>query len=344
MKRMQKVIFLSLVMACLASSAIKAQMIDVLPEDICQPKNDRAPKVTIVLIDSGIDVNNDSLMSHVRKNPHEIAGNNIDDDGDECVDDVIGCNVFNSTDDVYDLRGHGTYVASVLIGKSNLVSRYASYLNEEVNFFPVKALTPNRLVTFSDGKIVGTYYDALKVSGSVESAAKAIKLAVAYRKKSGDNVILNCSWSFEGIPPQSEILSEAFRLAREAGILVVVAAGNFGEEHALSYPASIGGSNMISVGATLERKFAEYSSKGADIATDGTNIPNLGQGYASVMRGTSFSAPVVSVAAYQIWADHPYWTVEEVKERIIKTADTAAYLNGKVQERRLLNFQKAVAR
>jgi serine protease len=81
--------------------------------------------------------------------------------------------------------------------------------------------------------------------------------------------------------------TEAFRLAREAGVIVVAASGNEGS-NGLNYPASLDG--VVSVSATTIRDaLAPYSNFGntIDIAAPGGNFSDVnGDGYADGILST----------------------------------------------------------
>ena len=48
--------------------------------------------IVVAVIDTGIDVNHPDLKANIWKNPKEIPGNNIDDDGNCYIDDIHGWN------------------------------------------------------------------------------------------------------------------------------------------------------------------------------------------------------------------------------------------------------------
>ncbi len=315
------------------------------------------PKVVIAMVDSGIDTENADLMKMVWVNPNEKS-NGKDDDNNGCDDDVRGCNVFNRSGIVQDDRGHGTYVAAVLAGKSNLTKNIFSKISSDIKIFPIRAMVASPVFVMEKNRAIVSSYDTMDVRGSWETIAKAIYCVRETKKKSGANFIINASLSsrvfygnaklYEQELKQAEedkkLFEAELKKAEEEGILIVISAGNEGENHALMYPASLKLPNMITVGAINYGKFAYYSCKGADIAADGTNVPGLGEGYAQYMRGTSFAAPVVALVAAEVWSRHPELTAVQVKAIILETADVADYLNGKVEGNRLLNFEKAISK
>lgn len=71
-------------------------------------------KVRVGIIDTGILTTHSDLAQNVWKNPNEIAGNGIDDDGNGYADDVYGYNFIANTGNATDDHGHGTHVAGIV--------------------------------------------------------------------------------------------------------------------------------------------------------------------------------------------------------------------------------------
>lgn len=75
------------------------------------------PNIIIAVVDEGVDWNHLDLKDNIWTNTGEIAGNEIDDDGNGFIDDVHGFNFVNNNGTItpYD---HGTHVAGI-IGATN---------------------------------------------------------------------------------------------------------------------------------------------------------------------------------------------------------------------------------
>ncbi len=54
--------------------------------------------VIVVVIDTGVDTTQEDLKNVLWKNPKEIPGNGIDDDGNGYIDDVYGWNFLGGKD------------------------------------------------------------------------------------------------------------------------------------------------------------------------------------------------------------------------------------------------------
>lgn len=114
----------------------------------------------------------------------------------------------------------------------------------------------------------------------------------------------------------SAIARAADRASREKGMLLVVSAGNEGDEkkwRVISTPADAPG--VLSVGAVdLDGLRQSYSSIGPE------NNQNLKPEISAFSNeGTSFSAPVITGLAACLWAEYPTLTNQDLKSIIIQS-------------------------
>ena len=74
------------------------------------------PEVIVAVFDTGIDYNHEDLKNVMWKNPNEVEGNGIDDDGNGIVDDVYGGDFTgqNAPGDPMDPHSHGTHCAGTI--------------------------------------------------------------------------------------------------------------------------------------------------------------------------------------------------------------------------------------
>lgn len=139
----------------------------------------------------------------------------------------------------------------------------------------------------------------------------------------------------------SSVEREFFEAATDAGALVVGAAGN--EADGVGFPAAYPG--VLSVGAVDSGKnLASFSNHDTSlgVVAPGVGIMStiLGKQYAK-FSGTSMAAPYVSGVAALVWSKHPEFTADQVKARLLDTAeklgDPSVFGHG------LVNPQKALA-
>jgi major intracellular serine protease len=290
------------------------------------------PGIKIAVVDSGIDVNNPLLMEHVWTNPLENPDNDIDDDHNNCVDDVRGCNVYTGSGyGNNDPHGHGTFISGIYAGQSDVPWMLSPEQTQSIELIPVRVLT----TIFSNGRY--------NVVGSEETFTKGVAYCNSVAKQVKGHFIMSISWVWlESEEPKA--LTKLFKEAGKAGILIVAAAGNEGNSTVLSYPASLNLPHLISVGSLSGKQFALYSSTGADIAAQGSDITSFTLRSQKVKAsGTSLAVPMVVLAAAAVWQKHPGLTAAQVKQRLLLTADVDELLAGKVSNNRRLNFTKAVS-
>jgi subtilisin family serine protease len=201
-------------------------------------------------------------------------------------------NTSNANDD----NGHGTHVAGIIGAVGNNGSGVAG-VNWNVTIIPIKFLD-------SSG------------SGSTSNGIKGIEWAV----KKGARVI-NCSW---GGTDGSQALKDAIDAARQAGVLVVTAAGNSSKNTDVQpeYPSAFHLDNMITVAASdLNGRlatFSNYGKKTVDIAAPGVDIYSTYKGstYKS-LSGTSMASPVVAGIAALVLSKDPNASYQSVKKAIL---------------------------
>lgn len=182
-------------------------------------------------------------------------------------------------DDRYipDTNGHGTLMAEII----------ASNTGEEVRILPIQAFDEN-----GKGTVSTTY---LAMMEAIEKKADIINLSV----------------SGKGTSP---MLASAIRQAKEAGIPVIVSAGNNGADTTDYMPGNI--TDALTVSAVTENKeAAAYSNQGkeVDFCAIGTVTKDNGTGDTSddvTYEGTSVSAAYLTAYASMILAENPQADVE----------------------------------
>jgi hypothetical protein len=257
--------------------------------------------VIVAVIDTGIDYTHEDLAANLWRNPGEIAGNGIDDDGDGYVDDVYGINAITGSGDPMDDHNHGTHVAGTIGAAGN-------------NGVGVAGVCWN--VKLMALKFIGS--DGV---GYTEDAIRCIEYAVAHGAR-----VLNNSW---GGGPYEQPLKDAIDAAGAAGVLFIAAAGNNysnNNDEFPQYPASYASDNIISVlSVTAHGEMSVSSNFGettVDLAAPGFGILSCkrGGGYI-LMSGTSMATPHVSGACALLWSLNSGYTDQQIKDVLISTSD-----------------------
>jgi len=209
--------------------------------------------VVVAVIDTGVDYHHPDLEANIWRNPGEIEGNGLDDDGNGYVDDVVGWDFVDEDADPADAyqlgseTGHGTQVAGTV----------AAVGNNAVGVAGLNWVSQVMVLRIMDAFGNGDTADAVR--------------AVAYANQMGADVI-TMSWEDDGF---SQSLKEAIA-ASEA--VVVCGAGNAGTDNDTTplYPASYDSPNIISVAASdpddALPAWSNFGSTSVDVAAPGENI------------------------------------------------------------------------
>jgi subtilisin family serine protease len=239
-----------------------------------------------------------------------------DDDENGYADDINGwdfVNDDNAPDDDNSDKYHGTHVAGT-IGAVSDNAIGVTGVSWSASIMPLK--------TFNQGG-----------GGFVSDEIKAIDYAI----ENGAQII---NASFGGGNFVSSEYS-AIESAGAAGILFVAAAGNYydpdgdGLLDSPVYPARYDLANIIAVAATDHNdalaSFSNYGATSVDVAAPGVNIlsTKAGDSY-QYLSGTSMATPHVSGLAALIWAEHPGFLYDDIKDRILNGVDVLPALTGKM--------------
>jgi subtilisin family serine protease len=200
--------------------------------------------------------------------------------------------------DPTDYYGHGTHVAGTIAARGNNGVGVTG-VAWQTSLMPVQAL------------------DA-KGSGTITDIVDAYDYAASHGAE-----IVNASLGGEGF---SDLEYEAIKRAKDT--LFVVAAGNESADDDLtpSYPCAYELPNLLCVAATDNTDrlagFSNYGRDSVDIAAPGVRIFSTTRCNAyGYLSGTSMATPQVSGAAALVLAASPQLTPEDVRARLIATAD-----------------------
>lgn len=283
-------------------------------------------EVVVGVIDTGIDYNHPDLSANMWRNPNEVAGDGIDNDGNGIIDDVYGYNAITNSGDPMDDNSHGTHCAGTIGGVGNNGVGVAG-------------------VSWAV-KMIGAKFLSANGSGRLSHAIAAIDYLTNLKTQQGVNIVLtNNSWGGGGY---SQFLSDAIQRHRDAGIIFVAAAGNSRNDNDSlpSYPASYDIDNVIAVAATDSddnlASFSNYGANSVDIAAPGVGILSTihGNRYASY-SGTSMATPHVA-GAIALLKSYTNLSMTNLINRIYNTGDPLSQLNGIVRTGKRLNLFAAL--
>lgn len=238
----------------------------------CQP-------IVIAVIDTGIDYQHPELTNSLWVNPGETGQwgakgspcrdkscNQIDDDKNGFVDDVIGYDFVHDTGLPFDKHGHGTHISGI-IGAASANANGIAGICPAVRIMALK------------------YYDPAMSYSNLQNTIRAIE----YATKMGAQII---NYSAGGIDPSPRELM-AIRAARDKEILMVVAAGNEGQDVTKRpyYPASYPLDNILQCAAVnYSGVLLETSNWGRGIALGAPGfqiLSTLPSGVYGQMSGSS---------------------------------------------------------
>jgi subtilisin family serine protease len=295
--------------------------------------------VVVAVIDSGVDYNHEDIAQNIWKNSAEIPNNGIDDDGNGYIDDYLGYDFSTEIDDngnavkirdndPMDGYGHGSHCAGIIAAIGN-------------NGIGIIGVAPKAKIMAVKGLTDEGY-------GYNEDLADAIKYAV----DSGADILSN-SWGGIGY---SYLFRDAVEYAYSSGCLFVAAAGNDTIDAAYFCPAGL--DHVLTVSSTDHNddrsyfsnygynvevaapggdsgvvRIGEYEddpnytfcnilslrSQNTDMSDNG-GINIVGQKYYRA-RGTSMACPFVSGTAALLLAKNQAYTVGDIFNILIGTAD-----------------------
>lgn len=267
--------------------------------------------VRVAVVDDAVLTTHQDLAPSIWVNPNEIAGNNLDDDGNGYIDDVSGWDaadgdnnpnppIGSASSSVYT---HGTHCAGIVGAATDNGVGIAS-IGFGIKLIPVKC---NNDAT--PGPTLPASYDGLTY---------AITLVPE---------VISLSWGGPGSSSTNQVLLD---VAYANDIVVVAAAGNSNVNTPM-YPASY--NHVISVAATdpsdLKAGFSNYGAT-IDVSAPGVNILSTLAGSNSdygQLSGTSMACPLVAGLCGLMRSFNPAKTVDEIETCLKTTADPLDALN-----------------
>lgn len=295
--------------------------------------------VVIAVIDTGVDINHPDLKANIYTNPGEIAGNDIDDDGNGFVDDVHGWDFGELDNDPSDEQGHGTHVAGTIgaVGDNGIGVTGVAW---NVSILPLK---------------IADRFGALQLSAIVG----AHDYATMMRQRGVNVAASNNSYGgfaptfYADAPTGFDAEKDAIQRYIDSGGTFVVAAGNSAYDNdnpqATFFPASYKLPGIITVAATDNSDnlagFSNYGAESVDLGAPGVDILStvpVSLGSYAFFSGTSMASPTVAGAVAILKTVKPSASAIEIRSALLNSADPLPGLQGKTVSGGRLNLQEAI--
>ncbi len=262
--------------------------------------------VVIAILDDGVNFNHPDLAGTRWQNSQEVNGQSgIDDDQNGYVDDFYGYDFIDqdgdpTPDPITIENTHGTHVAGIVAATRN-----------------------NRLGIA--GVAGGAKIMAVRVGqgGSIPYGFEGFLYALANGAR-----IINCSW---GGSTESAYESQIVKMALDAGCVVVVSAGNNGN-NIRRYPAAINGVLSVAASGANDHR-ADFTNYGSWVKITAPGVYILSTMYDgaqltySAWQGTSMSAPVVAGVCALIKQQNPHISGADIQSILLNSADPIDAIN-----------------
>ncbi len=261
--------------------------------------------IIVAVVDDAFRLSHNELKGFIYRNPEEIPGNQLDDDGNDYVDDVSGWDISDKDNDVSVPEGrdkdfyHGTYISSIITRIAFL--HYGKEASNIIKIMPVKVLSNQASSTY------------------VKDGYKGI----AYAMENGADIIC-IAWS--GGNPGDEDLN-IIHEANNQGILIIGSVGNFNEEK-IQNPAlapevlAVAGINM-----NLQKEETSNYGMQVDIAAPAEYVkgahPEKDNAYIHI-NGTSASAALVTGCAAVIMSSKSGLRNMDVRNALMNSSNPFA--------------------
>ncbi|MEM6829063.1 MAG: S8 family serine peptidase [Bacteroidota bacterium] len=255
--------------------------------------------MTIAVLDDGfVGVNQFQPFQHLWEN-----------------DRIVGSKDFvENTGNVFRLGDHGTSVLSTIAARFGDNVKGTAYDANFILCITEEGGSEDRVEEFN-WLLGAEYADSL--------GADVINSSLGYRTFD----IPEHDYTYEDLDGATTIVSRAAKLAADKGIIVVVSAGNSGDniDATRRYVSAPGDADGILTVASVNPDFTRTSFSSVGPSFDGRMKPDVaalglattvtnGAGRITRANGTSFASPLIAGLAAGIWQANPQWDSQEVME------------------------------
>jgi subtilisin family serine protease len=288
--------------------------------------------VVVADIDTGMKLNHEDLAPNLWVNAGEIAGNNLDDDGNGYVDDVNGYDFFSNDSNPTDENGHGTHTAGTVGARGNNALGVTG-VNWNVKIMPIKIY--DSVGTTSTSTMLINAYNYVRIMKT-----RGVNIRVTNNSYGGCNEA--CGYD--------QATKDAIDALGNTDVLQAFAAGNDNANNDVtpSYPTGYTSPSIISVASSTSTDarsgFSSFGATTVDIAAPGSGILSTtfsGTGYGN-LSGTSMATPHVAGSAALIAAQHPTLSAASIKATLMNNVDLLPAWNGVVKSNGRLNVFRAL--
>lgn len=287
--------------------------------------------IVVAIVDDGINLNHPDLAGNLWVNYKEIPGNGLDDDGNGYVDDRLGWNTTQGTDNVGVGGSHGTRVAGMIGARGNNQIGVAG-VNWNVKMMIIRPISTVEATV-------------------IESYNYALTQRKRYNQSNGQEgafvVAVNSSWGINyGKPEDAPLWCAFYDTMGVHGILNVAATANLDIDVDVDgdLPTACTSPYLVSVTSTnhLDNKAnAAYGLSTIDLGAPGQNVlTTSNNGGTGTTSGTSFASPTVAGVVGLLYSSpcqqigpmalsDPAMTALQMKSALLASVDTISSLMGK---------------
>ena len=209
---------------------------------------------------------------------------------------LSGSDYLDSDDAPQDSNGHGTVVAGVSAAAGNNALGVAG-VNWRAKVIPMRVI----------GEISSPGPQGTKIKQAFTDAAD-------WATTNGVKLIINTSWV---TTTDDRFIRQGVEYAYSKGALIVSGARPGSVDYPAAYPEALA-VGRINLDGSAYGAFESYVEV---VAPEPVYSTKLGGGYGSASGAGSYATPQVAGLASLIWTAHPDLTRDEVRQRIIETAE-----------------------